>query len=106
MGVSQYYSNGLIRMIRKYMAKADKIYFSNEVMLKYQLDILNGYFKGDSGVLYTLPDIESLNLPTTKKMNLLYCTLGFIKLAKLINSLLQLKTYFIWPKYKIKFCWD
>jgi len=87
-GVSQYYSNGLIRMIRKYMVKADKIYFSNEVMLKYQLDILNGYFKGSSGVLYTLPDIESLNLPTTKKDEFLLLYTGGIYQARKVDQLL------------------
>lgn len=87
-GLSDSYSNGLIKMIRKYMAKADKIYFSNEVMLQYQLNLLNGCFKGESGVLYTLPDIEPLNLPVKEKDEFTLLYTGGIYQARKVDQLL------------------
>ena len=87
-GLSDSYSNSLIKMIRKYMAKADKIYFSNEVMLQYQLNLLNGYFKGDSGVLYTLPDIEPLTLPVKEKDEFTLLYTGGIYQARKVDQLL------------------
>lgn len=87
-GLSEGYSNGLIKMIRKFMAQADKIYFSNEVMLEYQLNILNGYFKGESGVLYTLPDIEPLFLPKKEKKEFVLLYTGGIYQARKVDQLL------------------
>lgn len=87
-GLSDSYSNGLIKMIRKYMAKADRIYFSNKVMLQYQLNLLNGCFKGESGVLYTLPDIEPLNLPVKEKDEFTLLYTGGIYQARKVDQLL------------------
>lgn len=87
-GLSDSYSNGLIKMIRRYMAKADKIYFSNEVMLQYQLKLLNGCFKGESGVLYTLPDINPLTLPVKEKDEFTLLYTGGIYQARKVDQLL------------------
>ncbi|MGN5755591.1 hypothetical protein ACNQO8_14705 [Acinetobacter calcoaceticus] len=87
-GLSDSYTNGLIKMIRKYMAKADKIYFSNEVMLQYQLNLLNGCFNGEAGVLYTLPDIEPLTLPVKEKEEFTLLYTGGIYQARKVDQLL------------------
>jgi len=52
-GESSFYRNGLIKMTRTYFRKINKFYSSNEVMLKYQLNLLNYSFSGEPGYIYT-----------------------------------------------------
>lgn len=88
-GLSKSYSNGLIKMIQKFMAKVDHLYFSNNVMLNYQLKVLGGSFKGSSGVLYTLPHNDFINLPykeNNRPFTLLYT--GGIYQARKVDQLL------------------
>lgn len=88
-GLSKSYKNGLIRMIKKFMLSADKIYFSNKVMLDYQLKILDEAYKGKSGVLYTLPNGSPINLPKKNDNNafvLLYT--GGVYQARKVDQLL------------------
>jgi hypothetical protein len=56
-GTYGYYRNGLIKMMNKFLRKVDHLYFSNEVMLEYQLNLLEHEFKGRKGYIYTLPQI-------------------------------------------------
>lgn len=88
-GLSKPYKNGLIRMIKKFMVSADKIYFSNQVMLDYQLGILGRAYKGKSGTLYTLPNGSPVNLPKKeddKNFVLLYT--GGVYQARKVDQLL------------------
>ena len=88
-GLSKSYSNGLIRMIKKFISKVDHLYFSNNVMLNYQLELLGESFKGSSGVLYTLPHNDFINLPSkenNKPFTLLYT--GGIYQARKVDQLL------------------
>lgn len=82
------YQKGLIRMIRNFFKLVDKIYFSNEVMLKYQLDILGDKFKGESGVLYTFSNTELMNLPVQKKNNFTLLYTGGVYQARRVDQLL------------------
>ena len=82
------YQKGLIRMIGRFFKLVDKVYFSNEVMLQYQLNILNGCFKGEFGVLYTLPDIEPLFLPKKEKDEFVLLYTGGIYQARKVDQLL------------------
>lgn len=52
-GESSFYRNGLIKMTKNYFRRIDKFYSSNEVMLKYQLNLLNYSFSGEPGYIYT-----------------------------------------------------
>lgn len=88
-GLSKSYKNGLIRMIKKFMISADKIYFSNQVMLDYQLEILGRAYKGKSGILYTLPNGSPINIPekdNSKDFVLLYT--GGVYQARKVDQLL------------------
>lgn len=82
------YQKGLVRMIRIFFKLVDKIYFSNEVMLQYQLNILNGYFKGEFGVLYTLPNIKPLYLQQKEKDDFVLLYTGGIYQARKVDQLL------------------
>lgn len=88
-GLSRSYSNGLIKMIKKYMSEVDHLYFSNQIMLNYQLELLGDSFKGNSGVLYTLPHNDFINIPykeNSKPFTLLYT--GGIYQARKVDQLL------------------
>lgn len=52
-GESPFYRNGLIKMMRAYFKKIDKFYSSNEVMLNYQLNLLDYSFSGEKGYIHT-----------------------------------------------------
>lgn len=88
-GLSKSYSNGLIRMIKKFLINVDHLYFSNQVMLSYQLALLGNCFDGESGVLYTLPHqdyIELLPKQNKRPFTLLYT--GGIYQARRVDQLL------------------
>lgn len=82
------YQKGLIRMIRIFFQSIDKIYFSNEVMLKYQLDILGKTFKGESGVLYTFSNSAPVVLPFRKKKDFTLLYTGGVYQARRVDQLL------------------
>lgn len=82
------YQKGLIRMIRIFFQSIDKIYFSNEVMLKYQLDILGKTFKGESGVLYTFSNSAPVVLPFRKKKDFTLLYTGGVYQARKVDQLL------------------
>lgn len=52
-GESMFYRNGLIKMMRSYFRGINKFYSSNEVMLNYQLNLLNYPFLGEKGYIHT-----------------------------------------------------
>lgn len=88
-GLSKSYSKGLIRMIKKFLVNVDHLYFSNQVMLSYQLELLGNCFNGKSGVLYTLPHhdyIELLPKQNKRPFTLLYT--GGIYQARRVDQLL------------------
>lgn len=88
-GLSKSYSDGLIRMIKKFLINVDHLYFSNQVMLSYQLELLGNCFNGKSGVLYTLPHhdyIELLPKQNKRPFTLLYT--GGIYQARRVDQLL------------------
>lgn len=82
------YQKGLIRMIRIFFQSIDKLYFSNEVMLKYQLDILGDTFKGESGVLYTFSNSTPIVLPFRKKKDFTLLYTGGVYQARRVDQLL------------------
>lgn len=102
-GLSKPYKNGLIRMLKKFLVSADEIYFSNQVMLDYQLEILGKKYCGESGVLYTLPSGSPINIP--RKVNneefvLIYT--GGIYQARKVDQLLIAVEKLIEQGLKIK----
>lgn len=88
-GLSRPYTNGLIKMLKKFMTSADEVYFSNQVMLDYQLKLLGKKYRGKSGVLYTIPNGNLINLPKkkdNKEFVLLYT--GGVYQARKVDQLL------------------
>jgi glycosyltransferase involved in cell wall biosynthesis len=54
--IDGFYRRGLVRMLKYFSKRVDKLFFSNELMLKYQLDVLGNGFKGEGDVIYTPSD--------------------------------------------------
>ncbi|MBO6185066.1 MAG: glycosyltransferase [Chryseobacterium sp.] len=52
-GESTFYRKGLIKMVRTYFKNVNKFYSSNEVMLNYQLNLLDYSFSGGKGYIHT-----------------------------------------------------
>lgn len=64
-GTTENYRKGLIKMMNKFLYIADSLYFSNEVMLNYQLNLLDYKFEKRTGYYYTLP--QTLEFVTYEK---------------------------------------
>lgn len=87
--IGEQYSNGLVRMMNKYLKISDGLYFSNKVMLKYQLDLLSYKYSGKKGALYTVPNVQykEYERRETDSFNLMY--MGGIYQARKVDELLK-----------------
>lgn len=84
------YKKSLVRMINYFMQRVDKLYFSNKVMLDYQMNLFEHTFKGKSGYLYPLSTTDFINFPyndNRKKLVFLYT--GSIYQARKIDQFLD-----------------
>lgn len=88
-GLGKLYSDGLVKMINNYLRLTNGLYFSNKVMLQYQLDLLKFKFLGKSGVLYTAPNIQyrEYEHKENDSFNLMY--MGGIYQARKVDELLK-----------------
>lgn len=89
--LSSRYRAGLVKMIKKFLTLSDKIIFSNEDMLNYQLSLIGDDFSGETDILYTLPSIEPLFLQNSNNhvFKLLY-TGGLYQERKVDHLLLAI----------------
>lgn len=87
--IGQLYTDGLVRMINKYLGIADGLYFSNQEMLQYQKNLLEFEFLGRSGVLYTVPNAQyrEYEHKEEESFNLMY--MGGIYQARKVDELLK-----------------
>ena len=87
--IGQLYTDGLVRMINKYLGIADGLYFSNQEMLQYQKNLLDFEFLGRSGVLYTVPNAQyrEYEYKEEESFNLMY--MGGIYQARKVDELLK-----------------
>lgn len=87
--LSNWHRHSLKKMFRNQLKMCNKVYASNSVMLEYQLALLGKCYKGNHGVLFTLPDIEDftyLSNSNSSSFNILYT--GGLYQARKIDKLL------------------
>lgn len=89
-GTQNYYRNGLIKMMNKFLRNVNYLYFSNEVMLDYQMRLLKYKFKGKSGYIYTLPqNLQFTSYPKEEKESFNFLYTGGIYEARKPDELIK-----------------